>query len=164
MRKQNDGSYAQDLAQQAFVLLESSSRFSWLRLHDSKSAGIGAGGNFIPEQYADYTVINRGHSALVEVKSSVTYRALDKCPVRSYFKDIQILGARMWKRAGGSAYCLFYSEPSKMVELWDMQPIIDAYLSEPRHRAIRGNRLALMEPKPLPIAESLKIHLKGLHP
>ena len=161
MRKTNDGTHAQNLAQRAFTRLETTTKFSWLRLYDSKSAGIGGGGNFIPEQYADYAVIHQGHSALVEVKSSVTYRSLGECPVRSYFKDIQILGAWMWKRAGGGAYCFFYSEVSDVVELWNMQPIIDAYRAEARHRKIVGRPLMVCPPQELEIANILQIHLKG---
>lgn len=143
MSKRNDGSEAQNHIQEALKLLERSHKATWLRLYDSKSAGLGKGGNYIPEQPADYTYLVKGLSVLLEVKSSDVHCSLSDCTLRSVFSEHQIMGARLWLRAGGVAVCAFYSLQDKTFEFWYMEHVIKAYLSETRHRKLKAVPFAL---------------------
>lgn len=133
----NDGSEAQARVQAALVLMERKYPTSWVRLYDSKSAGLGQGGNVIPPQPADYIVVTDKQACLLEIKSSNTYKSLAATTLRSMFKENQIMGARMWRRAGRGAYCVFYSLQTKQFELWHMRDIVEAYLAPARNRKLK---------------------------
>jgi hypothetical protein len=87
---------------------------SWVRLYDSKSAR----GNFIPAQPGDF-VIAAGAAILLECKSSEVHESLavPKC-LRDNVKAAQAAEHRLWHKAGGSAWFIFYSLQALRYELW----------------------------------------------
>ena len=90
------------------------------RLYDTHSAG-----NFLPAQPADFRLLIRGITVLLEVKHSVKHRSLYSC-FSSAVSDDQLAGHRMYLRAGGFCYFLFGSEIKKgdwNIELWPSQEL-----------------------------------------
>lgn len=142
----NDGKLAEHLIQSTLKEMEKTSKSTWVRLYDSKSAGLGKGGNVIPPQPADYIVATTRGCYLLEVKSSIVATTLADTSIRSLFKENQILGARLWFRAGQRAFCAFYSVKTRTFELWDMNHVVAAYLAPPRQRQLSGNPLQLCKP------------------
>lgn len=145
----NDGKIAEHHIQEALKQMEKTSKSTWVRLYDSKSAGLGKGGNAIPPQPADYIVATTRGCYLLEVKSSIVATTLSDTSIRSLFKENQILGARLWFRAGQRAFCAFYSVKSQTFELWDMNQVVTAYLAPPRQRQLPGKPLQVSKPSGL---------------
>lgn len=138
----NDGKKAEGYVQEALKVVEAKSKFTFVRLYDSKSAGLGTGGNVIPPQPADYIVLFDGICFLLEVKSSERHTSLAQATLRETFSAEQMLGVRLWERAGGGAVCAFYSLKSELFEIWDSRDIREAYNAPPRSRKLRAGPLA----------------------
>lgn len=138
----NDGKVAEGLIQSALMKLEQTRKATWVRLYDSTSAGVGSGGNFIPPQPADFIVVTDKAVFILEVKSSQESASLLEKNVHGFFKQSQILGAKLWKRAGRTSYCAFYCLGTERFEFWDMGWIIDAYTAPPRKRKLKGVPIA----------------------
>lgn len=145
----NDGKEAEGHIQDALKTLERTKKATWVRLYDSKSAGFGSGGNIIPPQPADFIYVTDRGSSLLEVKSSENHLSMKTLPIREYFKECQILGARLWKRANKAALCAYYSLESKQFEIWDMSQVVQAYLAPPRKRQLQGEPIARCKPSGL---------------
>ena len=109
---------------------------AYVRLYDSTSAGVGKGGNFIPEQPSDFIFTLEGNAFLLEVKSSDRYKCLTESVLRNVFSENQIMGARLWKRAGSNAVCAFYSLITERFDFWMMEDITTAYLAPARQRKL----------------------------
>jgi len=136
VKKRNDGKGAEKLVTEALDLAVRKHRVAYVRLYDSTSAGIGSGGNFIPEQPSDFIVTMEGKAFLLEVKSSNHLECLSQSVLRNVFSDNQIMGARLWKRAGANAVCAFYSLATKRFDFWMMEDITMAYLAPARQRKL----------------------------
>ena len=134
----NDGKSAEHLVQDALKLLEKKHKATWVRLYDSTSAGYGKGGSLIPQQPGDFIFTMEGKFALLEVKSSNRYACLAEGTMQSIFSENQILGARLWRRSGARAFCLYHYTTTGRSELWDMAWVIDAFLAPPRQRKLKG--------------------------
>lgn len=139
--KRNDGKACQDIVQEALKSLESSVPSTWVRLYDSHSAGFGRGGNIIPPQPGDFIMLLKGTSVLIEAKSSEVHQSLLECCIKNTFSSEQILGARLHKRAGGKAICVFLSLKTKGLEIWDMSQVIEAFLAKSREGQLKGEPL-----------------------
>jgi len=139
----NDGKAAERLVTDALKDLESKTKFTWLRLYDSHSAGVGSGGNFIPPQPADFLIASPKMVALLEVKSSNRVASLKDCQLKEVFSEVQILGPFLWNRAGHHSLCVFYSTRNKTFEVWDMRHVRKAYLSPPRQRKLQEMPLTI---------------------
>jgi hypothetical protein len=138
----NDGKSAEDLVRAALETMEAKSRATFIRLYDSRSAGFGSGGNTIPPQPADFVVVLDGVTFLLEVKSSVTHHSLANTTLRNVFSAEQMLGVKLWTRAGAQSMVAFYSESDSRFELWEGLPIREAYLQPPRKRKLTAEPLA----------------------
>lgn len=138
----NDGKKAEGYVQDALKVAEARSKFTFVRLYDSKSAGLGKGGNIIPPQPADYIVLFDGVSFLLEVKSSERHHSLAQATLRDTFSAEQMLGVRLWERAGGGAVCAFYSLVTNLFEIWDSRDIREAYNAPARSRKLKAEPLA----------------------
>ena len=103
-------------------------RASFLRLYDSRSAGAGKGGNFIPAQPADHVLMRKGVCWLIETKSSNKKDSLADCSLRSYISEEQIAGARLWIRSGGRSIFPFLSLSTNIFEIWEGLDVIKAYM------------------------------------
>lgn len=138
----NDGKSAEGYITDALKLLERNRKSTFIRLYDSRSAGFGNGGNLVPPQPADFIFVLDGLTSLLEVKSSDRYKSLTECTVRNIFSEEQMLGAKLWTRAGNLALTAFYSLVTKQFEIWSSMAIRDAYLAPPRQRKLQGVPLA----------------------
>jgi hypothetical protein len=137
----NDGKEAEGYIRDALKLFERKSRSTFVRLYDSKSAGLGKGGNVIPPQPADFIGLWKGLSFLLEVKSSERYDSLAQATIREVFSSEQMLGVRLWSRCSGAALCAFYSIPADRFEIWDGRDILVAYDAPPRQRKLTAKPL-----------------------
>lgn len=134
----NDGKSAEGYVTDALKLLERTRKSTFIRLYDSRSAGFGSGGNLVPPQPADFVFVLDGVTSLLEVKSSDRYKSLTECTVRNVFSEEQMLGAKLWTRAGNLALTAFYSLITKEFEIWNSMKIRAAYFSPPRKRKLDG--------------------------
>ncbi len=134
----NDGKVSEGHVQEALKEMERRYKSTWVRLYDSKSAGLGSGGNIIPPQPSDFIVATPNRVATLEVKSSEMVASLVDTNLRAMFKENQILGARLWMRAGHGAICVFHSLVSNRFEIWSMKPVVEAYLAPPRKRKLEA--------------------------
>lgn len=133
----NDGKKSEKLVQAVLEELERKTPFAFDRFYDSHAAGVGKGGNFLPETPADYTFKSVKASGLLEVKSSEKHRSLENCTVRSVFSEHQIMSARRWQRAGGVGWCVFHDVKGNHFELWNMLWIVKAFLAPARERKLK---------------------------
>lgn len=134
----NDGKSAEGYVTDALKLLERTRKSTFIRLYDSRSAGFGSGGNLVPPQPADFVFVLDGVTSLLEVKSSDRYKSLTECTVRNVFSEEQMLGAKLWTRAGNGALVAFYSLKTKQFEIWDTMAIRNAYYAPARQRKLTG--------------------------
>lgn len=136
----NDGKKSEVYVQLALAELERKTPFAFARFYDSHAAGVGKGGNFLPETPADYVYSSRAGAGLLEIKSSEKHRSLVNASLRSTFSEHQILSARLWQRSGSRCWCIFHDVKSNEFELWNMLWIIKAYLkpAAPRKLDIAG--------------------------
>jgi len=121
--------------------MERKHKATFIRLYDSTSAGYGSGGSLIPPQPGDFIVHAMTVGCLLEVKSSQVHHTLPEVAIKSAFRDSQILGARLWARAGAKALCVFIHLPTKYIQLWDMASVVEAYYAPPRKRKLQGKPL-----------------------
>ena len=132
--QKNDGKKAEELTRQALLHLVKTELFVFQRLYDTTSAR----GGIIPEQPSDFIGLFRGRGGLIEVKSSLTKHGLRDCVLREVFTTNQIKSARLWKRSGGFAICVYVCLANNWAEVWDMGVVANAYLSPPRQRQLPG--------------------------
>jgi hypothetical protein len=138
MTKPNNGKWAENHVQSALDYMERKHNTTFIRLYDSTSAGYSSGGSLLPGQPGDFVVQAMTVGCLLEVKSSETHLTLQDTTIRNVFRDSQILGARLWARAGAKALCVFINLPSKYMQLWDMANVVQAYYAPPRQRKLQG--------------------------
>ncbi len=124
----NDGKVAEEAVQEVLENLKRYYRAHFLRLYDSRSAGAGKGGNFIPKQPSDYVFMRGGRGWLLEVKSSEKHQSFKQCSLKNYVSSEQIAGARTWVRAGGLSMFVFLSIPRNTFEIWEGMDVIEAYI------------------------------------
>lgn len=157
----NDGKEAEDIVRQALMLLERQRAATFLRLYDSRSAGLGSGGNVIPPQPADYVVALNGVTSLLEVKSSERHESLRFAVLRDTFSEDQMLGVKLWSRAGNRSLVAFFSVALKKFELWDGLVIREAYFAPPRQRSLKSaSPLAMCSGAAMTLMLSLESVLK----
>lgn len=137
----NNGTQAQDCVQQSLQYLEQYKRGSFIRLYDSTSSGAAIGGNFIPSNPGDFILLLKSRGILIEVKSSIVHKHLQDCTLRNTFRECQILGSRLWTRADGISLGIFMALPSKVIEVWDMPLVVNAWKAPPRQRKLVGEPL-----------------------
>jgi len=134
---ENDGKFSEGKVTEALKRMEEKYKATYVRLYDSTSAG----GSHIHGQPGDFILAVKGTPVLLEVKSSIKRSCLSSCTLRHAFSKGQILGARLWARAGASALCVFHHVHYDFMEIWSMQPVIEAYLAPPRSRELQGSPL-----------------------
>ena len=135
----NDGKESEGIVRDALLMMQEKKRSVFVRLYDTTSAG-----NFLPGQPGDFIVHAGGRGCLLEVKSSVKHASLLDTTVRSVFSLEQVKGARLWSRSGAATLCVFHHVGKNFVEIWSMKNVVEAYLSPPRQRKLKGEPLRLV--------------------
>lgn len=95
------------------------------RLYDSTTAR----GGFVPPQVADFLGVFEGIPYAIEVKSSEKHNSLRDVP-KGYIRASQIVGGRIFIRAGGKGLFIFHSLTGDIWEAWDTQDIINWVLHD----------------------------------
>jgi len=135
----NDGKVSEKVVRDALLMMQEKKRAVFVRLYDTTSAG-----NYLPGQPGDFIVHAGGRGCLLEVKSSFKYGSLLDTTMRSVFSEEQIKGARLWARSGAVTLCVFHHVGKNFVEIWEMKNVVEAYLSPPRQRKLKGETLRLV--------------------
>jgi len=89
------------------------------RLYDSTTAK----GGYVPPQVADFLGVYDGLALAIEVKSSEKHLSMLKVP-KGYIRSSQIVGGRIFIRAGGKGLFIFHSLTGDVWEVWDSQDVI----------------------------------------
>lgn len=89
------------------------------RLYDSTTAK----GGYVPPQAGDFMGVFEGYAYVIEVKSSQKHESMMAVP-RGYIRASQVLGARLWIRAGGRGLFIFHSLSGDVFEVWDSAHIV----------------------------------------
>lgn len=156
----NDGKSAEDYIREALKLLEKTKQSTFIRLYDSRSAGFGKGGGIIPEQPSDFIFTVEGLTSLLEVKSSEKYNSLKETTLRNVFSDNQMLGAKLWTRAGASALVAFHSAITGRFEIWPTMVIRESYYAPPRHRKLSAIPIIGSTPDAFSLCYALEFSIK----
>lgn len=94
------------------------------RLYDSTTAR----GGFVPPQVADFLGVFEGIPYAIEVKSSEKHNSLRDVP-KGYIRASQIVGGRIFIRAGGKGLFIFHGLRRDVWEVWDTAQVIDWVLN-----------------------------------
>jgi hypothetical protein len=134
----NTGKDTEGIVRDSLLMMQEKKKAVFIRLYDTTSAG-----NFLPGQPGDFVLHAGGRGCLLEVKSSIKYASLLDTTLRNVFSLEQIKGARLWSRSGAATLCVFHHVGKNFVEIWEMKNVVEAYLSPPRQRKLKGDPLAL---------------------
>lgn len=148
-RRKDVGGRFEDRVRDVFKEMQKRNPLKMERLYDTKTAG-----KMVPNQEGDFkgTAIKRGDEIgtpwLIECKASEKHTTLRSClSVMVSKKREQVAHHRLWRRAGGRALYLFYSEPGDILEIWDSEVVCE--------NSVSG--------KPLPEGSAITVtHMKGL--
>lgn len=113
MKSHKLGSWFEQKLQDRFKFLKQTTRFDYLRLYDTKSAGA-----YLPSQAGDFMIASPRGVVLVEAKASATHGSLRSC-LSSNVSAGQATDHIMWNRAGQKSLFIFLSVPDGVLEVWD---------------------------------------------
>jgi len=121
----NDGKKSEELIRVMLKSYQETESAYFNRLYDSTTAK----GGFVPPQAGDFMGMFEGTGYVIEVKSSERRTTMLEVP-RSYIRDSQIIGPRLYIRAGGSGLFIFHSLATDTFELFDSKDIVKWWLGK----------------------------------
>lgn len=115
----NDGKKSEEIVRVILKGFQETEEACFARLYDSTTAK----GGYVPPQVGDFFGMFQGVGYVIEVKSSEKYDSMMHAP-KSYIRTSQIVGARLWVRAGGRGLFIFHSLASNVFEAWESADVI----------------------------------------
>ena len=99
---------AESAVAQALASLKHLGVAEFERIPDSKTAGIGNGGRFLPGRRGDFDVIAGGRYTIIEVKNSLIHENFKGLHIANTFRPAQLSAAHRWKLQGAQTVALFH--------------------------------------------------------
>jgi len=136
----NDGKKSEEIVRKILKGFQETQEAYFTRLYDSTTAR----GGYVPPQAGDFMGVFQGDAYVIEVKSSETHDTMMTVP-KGYIRAAQIVGARLWVRAGGRGLFIFHGLAGNVFEVWDSSDVVRWILKG--EKLTRGRRLLLAQGK-----------------
>jgi len=136
----NDGKKSEEIVRKILKGFQEKHEAYFTRLYDSTTAK----GGYVPPQAGDFLGIFQGDAYVIEVKSSQKHNTMMEVP-KSYIRASQIVGARLWIRAGGKGLFIFHGTTTNVFEVWGSADIIKWVLHGEKLTA--GKRILIAQGK-----------------
>lgn len=133
----NNGKKSEEIVRVILKGFQETQEAFFARLYDSTTAK----GGYVPPQAGDFYGLFQGDAYVIEVKSSELYNTMMNVP-KSYIRASQIVGARLWIRAGGRGLFIFHGLSGNIFEVWESADIIKWVLKGEKLTAARRLVLA----------------------
>lgn len=100
--------HAETMVADALLSLKRKGVLEFERIPDSKTAGVGNGGRYLPGRRSDFDAMCRGRYALIEVKNSLVRSNFKGMNIAKTFRPSQLSAAHRWKAQGAVTIALFH--------------------------------------------------------
>jgi len=116
----NDGKKSEEIVRKILKGFQETQEAYFTRLYDSTTAR----GGYVPPQAGDFMGVFQGDAYVIEVKSSEKHNTMMDVP-KGYIRASQIVGARLWVRAGGRGLFIFHGLAGNAFEVWDSADVVN---------------------------------------